>query len=265
MQLVIGSEGTLGIITKAVLRLYPTSEATITLIVPFDNRRDAISIVPHILRNTSTPLALEYVERDLVERTAKYLGVNWPVAVGSCYLIIVMAESDRDHVLSESMRVAELCRENTNHEVSVAESKRDQDNILRIRSNVYTALKSSTYDILDITVPTAELLHVIDTLENVADMHRVYLPVYGHAGDGNLHVHIMTDQQQGSSADSLREEIYEIATNAGGVITGEHGIGKTRIAKVQMYVSAEELRLMRSIKAVFDPNGIMNPETKIPN
>jgi len=261
MQLIIGSEGTLGIITKATLRLYPKSEATLTLIVPFDSRRDAFSVVPKILQNASTPLAVEYVEKEVIERTAKYLGTNWPVTSGTFYLIIIMAEADNDRVLSESLKVATICSNCTVYETFVAEPKRDQDNILRIRSNIYTALKNETLDILDITVPPAALEKVVETIEQIASARKTYLPVYGHAADGNLHIHIMKSQE--AIADAVRDEIYDVATKTGGVITGEHGIGKTRTSKLPRFVSSEELQLMRKIKAAFDPNKILNPGTKI--
>ncbi len=261
MQLLIGSEGTLGVITKATLRLYPKSEATLTLIVPFDKRRDAFSVVPKILQNASTPLAVEFVEKDLVERTAKYLGTNWPVTTGTFYLIIIMAEADNDRVLSESLKVAAICSKSTSYETFVAEPKRDQDNILRIRSNIYTVLKSETLDILDITVPPAALEKVVESIEQIASARDTYLPVYGHAADGNLHIHIMKNQE--AIADAVRDEIYEIATKTGGVITGEHGIGKTRTSKLPKFVSSDELDLMKKIKAAFDPNKILNPGTKL--
>jgi len=261
MQLLIGSEGTLGVITKATLRLYPKSEATLTLIVPFDNRRDALLVVPKILQNASTPLAVEYVDKELVERTAKHLGAKWPITNGKYYLIIIMAEADSDRVLSESLKVAAVCSKHTTYETFVAEPKRDQDNILRIRSNIYVILKNETLDILDITVPPAALEKVIESVEKISIAHNAYLPVYGHAADGNLHIHIMQDQAD--TADSIRDEIYRIAVRAGGVITGEHGIGKTRAAKLPSFVSSEELELMRKIKAAFDPNNILNPGTKL--
>lgn len=261
MQLLIGSEGTLGIITKATLRLYPKSEATLTLIVPFDKRRDAFSVVPKILQNASTPLAVEYVEKELVERTAKYLGTTWPVTAGKFYLIIIMAEADSERVLSESLKIATICSKHTTYETFVAEPKRDQDNILRIRSNIYVILKNETLDILDVTVPPAALEKIIEAVEQIANARKAYLPVYGHAADGNLHVHIMRDQE--ANADAIRDEIYGLATKAGGVITGEHGIGKTRASKLPSFVSSEELELMRKIKAAFDPNKILNPGTKL--
>lgn len=261
MQLLIGSEGTLGIITRATLRLYPKSEATLTLIVPFDKRRDAFSAVWKISQTAGIPLAMEFVEKELVERTAKYLGTNWPVTAGTFYLIIIMAEADNDRVLSESLKIAAICSKYTNYETFVAEPKRDQDNILRIRSNIYTVLKNETLDILDITVPPAALEKVVESIEHIANARKTYLPVYGHAADGNLHIHIMKNQE--AIADTVRDEIYEIATKAGGVITGEHGIGKTRTSKLSRFVSSEELELMRKIKAAFDPNKILNPGTKL--
>lgn len=264
MQLVVGSEGTLVVITKATLRLYPKAGATMTLIVPFENRRSALSVVPRILRNVSTPLAIEYVEKELIDRTARYLGVNWPVAEGFCYLIVIMAEPDSDRVLSESLKVAETCHQNTKYETFAAESKKDQDNIMRIRSNIYTALKSQTDDILDVTVPVAELERVIGEIEKIGKDRGIYLPIYGHAADGNLHVHVMKNKAEGNSADNVRNEIYAVATRAGGVITGEHGIGKARIDKVPLVLSNKELQLMKNIKAIFDPNGILNPGTKLP-
>ncbi len=261
MQLVIGSEGTLAIITKATLQLYPKLAASLTLIVPYDNRRDAISSVPKILRDAGLPLAVEYVERDLMERTAKHLGTNWPAKSGKYQLIIIVAEPTRDQALSQSLRISEICRQNTAYETFAAESARDQENILTIRSNVYTALKAETLDILDITVPIAELEKVIDDIERLAKKYAVALPVFGHAGDGNLHIHIMNDCLE--HAEDIRSEIYQIATKAGGVITGEHGIGKVRTEKLQAFVSKKELELMKSIKNLFDPRGILNPGTKV--
>jgi glycolate oxidase len=264
MQLIIGSEGTLAVITKVTVRLYPKSEVSLTLIVPFENRQDALSSVPRILNSTGTPLAIEYVQRDLVTRTAEHLGLHWLVDVGQCYLIIVTSEGSREQVLSQSTKIAEVCKEATTYDAFVAESKKDQDNILRIRSNIYLTLKSETIDILDVTVPVAELEKVIGEVEEVALKLQARVPVYGHAADGNLHVHIMREPNENPKrAESLRNEIYAITTRAGGVITGEHGIGKARIQKLPAVLTRKELELMAVIKRTFDPNDILNPGTKI--
>ena len=265
MQLIIGSEGTLAVITKVTLRLYPKFGATATIILPFRNRNDAMSTVQKILQDGGTPLAIEYVERDLLEMTAKHLGMKWPVAVGDQYLIIIGAEASRDQLLPQSVRMREICQQNGGLEPFYVESQRDQDKILRIRSNIYFALKNETVDILDIAVPLSELVRVIDSLEEIAKKDKLFLPVFGHAADGNLHIHIM--KREGDTAsyvETLRNRVYKIAIDAGGVITGEHGMGKIRAAKLRSCLSKEEIAIMTAIKKVFDPNNVLNPGTKIP-
>jgi glycolate oxidase len=264
-QLIIGSEGTLAVITKVTLRLYPKFGATATIILPFTNRNDAMSTVQKILKDAGTPLAMEYVERDLLEMTAKHLGEKWPVTIGDQYLIIIGAEASRDQLLPQSVRIREICQQNGGLEPFYVESQRDQDKILKIRSSIYLALKNETVDILDIAVPVSELVNVVDSVEEIAKRDKLFLPVFGHAADGNLHIHIM--KREGDTADyveALRNEIYRIAIDAGGVITGEHGIGKIRTAKLQTSLTKEEIALMTAIKRIFDPNNVLNPGTKIP-
>jgi len=265
MQLIIGSEGTLAVVTKVILRLYPKFGATATIILPFTNRNDAMSSVQKILQGAGTPLAIEYVERDLLEMTAKHLGEKWPVTIGEQYLIIIGAEASRDQLLPQSVRIREICQQNGGLEPFYVESQRDQDKILRIRSNIYFALKNETVDILDIAVPVSELVSVVDSIEEIAKRDKLFLPVFGHAADGNLHIHIMKREGDTSDyIDTLRNRIYEIAIDAGGVITGEHGIGKIRTAKLQSSLTKEEIALMVAIKRLFDPNNVLNPGTKIP-
>jgi glycolate oxidase len=265
MQLIIGSEGTLAVVTKVTLRLYPKFGATATIILPFTNRNDAMSTVQKILQDAGIPLAIEYVERDLLEMTAKHLGEKWPVTIGEQYLIIIGAEASRDQLLPQSVRIREICQQNGGLEPFYVESQRDQDKILRIRSNIYFALKNETVDILDIAVPVSELVSVVDSIEEIAKRDKLFLPVFGHAADGNLHIHIMKREGDTSEyIDTLRNRIYEIAISAGGVITGEHGIGKIRTNKLQSSLAKEEIALMTAIKKLFDPNNVLNPGTKIP-
>jgi glycolate oxidase len=265
MQLIIGSEGTLAVVTKVILRLYPKFGATATIILPFTNRNDAMSTVQKILQDAGIPIAIEYVERGLLEMTAKHLGEKWPVKIGEQYLIIIGAEASRDQLLPQSVRIREICQQNGGLEPFYVESQRDQDKILRIRSNIYFALKNETWDILDIAVPVSELVNVVDDIEEIAKRDKLFLPVFGHAADGNLHIHIMKRESDTSDyVDTLRNRIYEIAINAGGVITGEHGIGKIRTNKLQSSLSREEIALMSAIKKLFDPKNVLNPGTKIP-
>jgi glycolate oxidase len=264
MQLIIGSEGTLGIVTNVTIQLYGKEGASITLVIPYADRHAAIGTVPKILKRGVAPLAIEYVERDLMERTAKHMGRSWPVASGDYYLLIIVGEDTRDEALSKSLGISEICKQNNALDIFAAESAADQENILAIRSNLYTVLKPDVLDILDIVVPISKVEQIVGTVEDVAKESGVPLPVYGHAGDGNLHVHIM--RKQGGDfhyVDDLTERIYKATVALGGVITGEHGIGKTRTEKLERFLDGKELELMKSLKRVFDPNNIMNPGTKV--
>lgn len=264
MQLLVGSEGTLAIITKVILRLLPKSPATATLILPYNNMHDAIASVSKILQ-VDIPLAVEYVEKDLMERSAEHLGETWPVKSGTCYLIVVVAESSKDHVLETCMKIAEACQQNKALEPLFVDEKDKQERILRVRSNIYSAMKNGIADILDITVPVSEITKVVDQIEEIAKRDKIIIPVFGHAADGNLHVHIMkTEDQVPEYAEKLKDEIYDIAAKAGGVITGEHGIGKIRTGKLQPYLAEKEIELMRQIKKILDPKNILNPGTKVP-
>ena len=264
MQLVIGSEGTLGIVTNATIQLYGKEGASMTLVVPFADRHAAIATVPTILKQGVVPLAIEYVERDLMERTAKHIGKIWPVTTGKYYLLIIVGEDTRDELLAKSLRISEICKVNTNFEIFAAESATDQENILSIRSNLYTVLKPDVLDILDIVVPISKIEQIVKIVEDISTETGVPLPVYGHAGDGNLHVHIMRKPgEQFQDVGDLTDKIYKATAALGGVITGEHGIGKTRTEKIEHYLDRGEFELMKSLKRLFDPNNIMNPGTKV--
>jgi len=266
MQLIIGSEGTLGVITKATLQLYGSENASITLVVPYTSRSAAIATVPKILQQAGPPQAIEYVERDLMERGAEHLGTRWPVTTGQYYLIIILGEATRDQILAKSLQISDTCKEFTSLDIFAAESARDQENILSIRSNLYTYLKPNVFDILDIVVPISKLEAIVNSVEKIAKDSDNPLPVYGHAGDGNLHVHIMRREgvQASTYVDDLSDRIYKATVELGGVITGEHGIGRTRLRKVEKYLSAKEIEIMRNMKRIFDPNNIMNPGAKVP-
>ena len=264
MQLIIGSEGTLGIVTQATIQLYAKPGPSLTLIVPYVDRHAAITTVPKILQQAGAPLAIEYVEKELMERSAKQLGKRWPVTTGNYYLIIIVAETSREESLASSLKISEICKQNTDYEVFAAESQRDQDDILQIRSNLYPILRPDVYDDLDIVVPISDLEKIVTIIEQLATKYDVPLPVYGHAGDGNLHVHLM--QKTGGKVDyeTLTDEIYRATIATGGVITGEHGIGKIRLDKVEKYLDKTEIELMKKIRQLFDPKDILNPGTKVP-
>jgi len=265
MQLIIGSEGTLGVITKAIIRLYPKPKFAATLIVPYDRREDAFRTVPKILQNGIIPLAIEYVERKLVERTAESLGVKWPATEGEYFLIIIVSEQSENSLYEILEKLVQICVDNGSSEPLIADTRREQDNILKIRSEIYTFLKSDSIDILDVTVPPANVLDLVKSIEGVAEKYGIEIPVYGHVADGNLHPHILKiDGWDMEKYKQIIEEIYREAIRLGGTITGEHGIGAIRKEYLLKFKSDKEIELMKRLKRLFDPNNILNPGKVIP-
>ena len=257
MHLIIGSEGTLGIVTKAVIKLMPKPERNLTLLLPFNSRHEALNTVPRILYNGIIPLALEYVEKEVMEISAEHLGEKWNVA-GRVFLIAILAGSE-DEVYSDAEKISQICLENHGLEPSIAERRDEQESVLKIRSNIYTALKADYVDIMDTTVPPSSIGKLADIIDNIAAKYSAYIPVYGHAADGNVHSHVM--KKDWDKYEKIKGEIYEAAVNLGGVITGEHGIGKIRIKELYRFTSPKTIELMQAIKKVFDPNNILNPST----
>jgi len=259
MHLIIGSEGTLCVITKAVIKLYPKSGYSVTLILPYDSRADAIGSVPKILKSGVIPLAIEYVGLRELNMAADHLNEKWPVQKGNAQLLIILSGTSEDEIYSACERISEIAEENNAYEAVIAETREEQERILRIRSNIYTALKPSMVDILDVTVPMSRLSDLMSMIDKIAEKYGVYLPVYGHAGDGNLHIHVMKeDGEVPKYVREIKSEIYDAGISLGGVITGEHGIGKLRIEEFVKFRSEKEITLMREIKRVFDPNNILN-------
>jgi glycolate oxidase len=265
MHLIIGSEGTLGVITRAWIRLQPRDVASATIVIPFERREHALGMVPKIFKEGVVPLAVEYVERNLVEMVAKSLGLKWPCTSAEYQLIVILSEASEDALLGVSERLLSLCERSGALEPVVAETRKEQDEILKIRSEIYSTLKLNIVDILDVAVPPARLINLIETVNELEKRHGVYMPVYGHAGDGNLHVHLMKwDGWTREKYEELRCVIYAKALELGGMITGEHGIGHVRKKYIEMAIDRKSIELMREIKRVFDPNNILNPDKVLP-
>jgi glycolate oxidase len=265
MQLIIGSEGTLAVITKAFIRLYPRLPFSLTIIVPFDSRSAALETVPKILKSGIMPLAIEYVDRIPIEISASRLGLEWPCKEGEAFLIIILAEQDEDYLYKLCENLLDICVESGSFEPLVAERRDEQDKILKIRSEIYTALKPNMIDILDVTVPPASIGLLMDEVDEIAKSYNTYLPAYGHAGDGNIHIHIMReDGWDEATYDEVRDRVYRVALELGGVITGEHGIGFVRRYSLLRFSHPIYIDLIRKIKQIFDPNNILNPDKLLP-
>jgi glycolate oxidase len=264
LQLMIGSEGILGIVTKLTLKLYPKEKFTGTLLISFDTREDAISVVPEILQAGIIPLAIEYLEREIAVESAKHLGETWPASVGNVDLMIILSEAKEDDLYEKSEEIVEICENHNALDTLIAETSKEQHSILAIRSNVYTAVVHDAADALDMAVPIASIPEFMNEIFEIANKYGARTPAVGHAGDGNIHNFIMRENgEMPSYYEDIKIDMYKTAIKFGGTITAEHGTGKTRKENMELQLSMREIAIIKGIKLVFDPNNILNPGTII--
>ena len=271
MHLVIGSEGTLGVVTKAVIRLITKPGFMRSVVVPFAELEPALETVPLILQRGVVPLAVEFLEIEPIILTEAHIRKTWPTKLGTTHLLVILdapSEAEMDRL---SQAVAEVCCEKGGIDVFIADTPSKQDEVLAIRSKIYDAIKSGTVEILDIAVPRAEVAGHVRQVRALAAKTGLWLPTFGHAADGNVHTHIMKarydrgrmmpipESDWRDKAEAVREELFKDCRARGGVISGEHGIGLVKKPYLSLVLDAAQIELMRGIKRVFDPQGIMNP------
>jgi glycolate oxidase len=265
-SLIIGSEGTLGIVTQAIIRLiaYPSSKSD--LLVLFRTPKDAINLVPEILGRGLNPTSIEFMDQLSVQTSCKYLNESLPYENCGAMLLIEMDGANPDRVEADLIDVGKLCESQGALEVYVAEDRNNIERIWNVRRNIAEAFKVSSpvQSLEDIVVPISRIPEIIPELERLGNKYKMQIPCYGHAGDGNLHATLVKDPNMSmedwkKNEKLCQQELYAITKNLGGKISGEHGIGIKRRDFFKNLVSPGELELMRSLKRAWDPNNIMNP------
>jgi glycolate oxidase len=271
LNLMIGSEGTLGVITKATLQLMPCPPVSRSLIIPYDELEQGIETVPDMIEKKILPLAVEFIPREVIEITEKFLRKKWPVKVGSTYLLVILDASGEEEMDRLSEEVAGVCLGHQALDVFIADSPTKQQQVLEIRSMIYEAIKSHTLEILDIAVPRAEIAKHVKRVQEVSEKYGMWLPTFGHAADGNVHTHIMKARYENGKIvplpeedwkpkfEKIRQELYRDCKARKGVISGEHGIGLVKKRYLSYVIEEETINLMRGIKKLFDPSHILNP------
>lgn len=269
LHLLIGSEGTLGIVTRATINLLPPPDTTYTLVVPYQNLSDAIKTVPEIMQHKILPMAVEFMDRDTIRISEDLLNKTWPCPGGKAHLMIIVDGSSEDEVMTLSESIGEVCLQNGADDVFVADDRAKQKNILEIRSQIYEAMRNHMVEILDISIPRASIAEFVQKTEDIAEQTGLWMPTYGHAGDGNVHTHLMKATWDNGSwtetpdwerkSKEARKRVHDLGREMAGQVSGEHGIGVIKREYMQSFLGRTQLDLMKSIKRVFDPNGIMNP------
>ncbi|WP_417354966.1 FAD-binding oxidoreductase [Flavobacterium sp.] len=271
-QLMVGSEGTLGIITKIVMKLLPDNSHNILMLVPFFNAGQACEAVAQIFRAGVVPSALEFMERDAIDWTLKYVdGVSLDIKDEvEAHLLIEVDGNYPDVLFAEAEKITQVLEQFDIDEILFADSEDQKNALWKLRRAVGEAVKSnSVYKEEDTVVPRYELPTLLEGIKTIGKKYGFHSVCYGHAGDGNLHVNIikgdMTDENWKTEVPKGIREIFELTVSLKGTLSGEHGIGYVQKNYMDIAFNDTQLQLMKSIKKIFDPNNILNPGKVLPD
>ena len=264
-DLVIGSEGTLCIITEAILKLVPLPKVSVSLLVPFPDMKSAIEAVPKIFGSKITPTAIEYMSRDTILFSEDYLGKKFPDTKNDAYILLTFDGNTDEQVDDDMKVVADLCLEIGALDVYIVDTEERKKAVWSARGAFLEAIKASTteMDECDVVVPVNKIDAFIKFTHQLSAEMNVRIPSFGHAGDGNLHIYIcrdgMDDQKWEEVLNACFDLMYQKAEEMGGLVSGEHGIGYAKKGYLKKQYGTSQIELMKGIKSVFDPKNILNP------
>ena len=265
-QLIVGSEGTLGIVTKIVLRLIPLPKHDLLMLAPFNAAENACAAVSAIFRAGYTPSAMEFMERDALEWVSKFVDSN-TVKIGEgvqAHLLIEVDGNNMEVLMQEMEGISAIVQDFDCGDILFADDAQQKAELWKMRRRVGEAVKAhSIYKEEDTVVPRAELPVLLKGVKDIGRRYGFHSVCYGHAGDGNLHVNIikgdLTDEQWNGSLKDGIKEIFLLTKSLGGTLSGEHGIGLVQKEYMDIVFDKTQMRLMKEIKKIFDPNNILNP------
>ncbi len=265
-DLVVGSEGTLCIITEAVLDIIPLPKVSVSLLVPFKDMKSAIEAVPKIFKAKVTPTAIEYMSRDTILFAEDYLGKKFPDKKNDAYILLTFDGNTQTQVNEDMNTVAELCLEIGAVDVYIVDTEERKKSVWSARGAFLEAIKASTtvMDECDVVVPVNKVDEFIRFTHELSAQMGIRVPSFGHAGDGNLHVYICKDELSDSEWEKALKQafdkMYEKAEELGGLVSGEHGIGFAKKEYLKHQLGETQISLMQGIKKVFDEKNILNPQ-----
>ncbi|MGN1406771.1 FAD-binding oxidoreductase [Lactobacillus sp.] len=270
-DLIIGSEGTLGVITEAVLRLYPRPKHALNAIVPFPTLTDAIESVPAILASGVVPTTVEYMGRKVLNLWEKGYDATFPIKEGDGFIILGIdsfTEEDAKAQLAEALKAVQPF--NAMKEVVLDAESEEAKVIWDAREKLLLAIQKSTpkMDEVDVSVPINKIPLVLKRIEELEVEENMRIPNFGHAGDGNLHIYLcsddLSDEEFAKKGDKVISELYKTAKSVDGNMSGEHGVGYARQNYYEDFYGKDYTDLLRKVKGLFDPKGILNPDKIFP-
>lgn len=264
-NLIVGSEGTLAIVTKATLKLLPLPKKSISLLVPFPTLEQAIGTVPLIIKSKAIPTAIEFMEREVIMDAEKYLGRKFPDNQSDAYLLLKFDGNTMEEIASYYDGTAQICLDQGALDVLIADTDERNEGIWKARGAFLEAIKGSTseMDEVDVVVPRSKVNTFVEYVHQLRQELGIRIKSFGHAGDGNLHVYIlrddMSDEDWKKMLNLAMDKLYDKAHTLEGQVSGEHGIGLVKKGYLWQSLPPEAIALMKGIKKAFDPNNILNP------
>ena len=258
----IGSEGTLGVMTKILLRLIPIPAAKRTMLAIFDQMDEAAEAVSAIIEAKIIPCTLEFLDRMTIQCVEDYAKIGLPT---DCEAILLMETDGHSAVVEEEAKAMEkICREQGCREVRIASNEAESNQLASARRTAFSALArvSPTTILEDATVPRSELAGMIRFIQKIAEKYQLRIGTFGHMGDGNLHPTFLTDERNHEEMERVEKafkEIFDETVRVGGTITGEHGVGLAKKSFLAQAIGAGVVEVMRKFRKSLDPKGILNP------
>ncbi len=265
-NLMIGSEGTLGIIVEATLKLIPKPKKTVSLLVPFKNREDAIKAAPQLIIEHVLPTAVEFMEKQVIQYSEEFLGKKIPHNDYSAYLLLSY-DGDNEQAIDENIEIAsKLCIDKYGAiDVFLVDTEERRSVIWNVRGGFLEAIKASTNEIdeCDVVLPRSAISDFLSYIRQTSQDLELRISYFGHIGDGNLHIYFCKDDVNDTLWQSKIQEgfkrLYEKAFSYGGLVSGEHGIGFAKKQYMVSLLGKKQIEIMKGIKDAFDPQHILNP------
>lgn len=261
-RLFVGSEGTLGVITEATLKLLPMPKTKKTMLALYQDIEAAAQTVSTIIANRIIPITLEFLDQPTIRAVEDFAKIGLPTDVKA--ILLIEQDGDPETVGKDIDQIAELCKNNHAIDVQIAATEEEAEALRTARRTALSALArlKPTTILEDATVPRSEIANMVRAINEIADKYNIEICTFGHAGDGNLHPTCLTDVRNKEEIERVEqafEEIFRKAVELGGTITGEHGVGAMKAPYLHLKLGEAGVSAMANIKAAFDPNGIMNP------
>ncbi|MFH1258582.1 MAG: FAD-linked oxidase C-terminal domain-containing protein [Elusimicrobiota bacterium] len=262
--LIVGSEGTLALVTKIILKLIPLPKVKLDLLVPFDSLEEAAKTVSAIIRHKTIPTSIEFMDKEIIQICEKFLQRKLPFSDAEAHLLIEIDGQRKEDVDWLAEEIGKICMEHQAKDILVASNKPEQDKLWEARRSIREAIKSAGITIdEDIVVPRSQVPVFVQKSRQLCQKYSLKVINCGHAGDGNIHVNIMKKDSPEQPWEVIKpkviKELFQLALSLGGMISGEHGIGITKKDYLELALGKEQIELLKRIKLAFDPNHILNP------